>query len=315
MGWFDKNKGNANTLDFRTVGRMDRENFFYSIRQQGWVEVTGAFEFDKNWDVERIRKSARAYALKIGAEMLVEVKDPTYSSNPYNDLVFYVFKRGAQAPQQSSSGYGGNAWQAQQGQQQANQYPQGYPQGQWGQQQPGYPTTTNSYPANSQVQQTQAQQAGFSTPQQETAKKQKGRATELFLKSHYTTVPDAFVDCLSNISKMLCMEPCPLPFSDNKEFMGRSIVFARGAYDHMGVRKMDLVMVNPETDVYHIFGNEGHDPYARRVHYMRDELVVIKTEGLPRFDTLPDYTKLDDNQKAGIARALFSYLEHFLPKR
>jgi len=43
--------------------------------------------------------------------------------------------------------------------------------------------------------------------------------------------------------------------------------------------------------------------------------VVIKTEGLPRFDTLPDYTKLDDNQKAGIARALFSYLEHFLPKR
>ena len=72
--------------------------------------------------------------------------------------------------------------------------------------------------------------------------------------------------------------------------------------------------MNPETDVYNMLGNEGHDPNARRVHYMRDNLVIINTQGLPRFDMLPDFDRLEENQKADIAKSLYSFLEMYLPK-
>jgi hypothetical protein len=92
------------------------------------------------------------------------------------------------------------------------------------------------------------------------------------------------------------------------------VVLARGGYNHMGVRKMDIVIVNPETDVYNMYGDEGHDPSLRRVQYMRDHLAIIKTEGLPRFDTLPDYDKLEEIQKGDIAKSLYMFLEQYLPK-
>jgi len=47
---------------------------------------------------------------------------------------------------------------------------------------------------------------------------------------------------------------------------------------------------------------------------MRDDLVLIKTEGLPRFDLMPDYDKLEEAQKSDIAKALFAFLERYLPK-
>lgn len=305
MGWFGKGKERGQSLEFRTVNRMEREGYFHMLRQQGWVEATGAFEFDKNWSTDKIRKSAQAYAQKIGAEILVEISDPTFSSNPYNDLVFYAFKRGFQA-RQGAAGQVNQQWSGQTQQAQPpSQYPhQGHPQGQWGAQ-PEYPR--NSY----------GREVGENHRSQETqdSSRRKGRGTELFLKVHYDTFEDALIDCLSNISKILCMDPCPLPFTDDKMFIGRSITLGEGSYNHMGVRMMDLIIVNPETDVYHMYGNEGHDPHARRVNYMRDDLVIIKTEGLPRFNLLSDYEKLDETQKGDIAQALFSYLEYFLPKR
>jgi len=319
MGLFGKKKEPTTSLDFRAVNRMDRENFFQLLKQQGWIEVENAFEFDKNWDVERIRKSAKVYASRIGAEMLIEINDPSFSSNRYNDLVYYVFRRGG--PPQPGSAYQTQGSAAQQssyhrqsGQGGQMQYP-GYPQGNqpsgWQQQQAAYPQ--NAYDPRGQVA-APPQFPASSSPAAPTGKKHKKGAKELYLQSTYSTYREALMDCLSNISKMLCMEPCPLPFMDNKEFIGRSVFLAKAGYNYMGVRMMDLVIVNPETDVYHILGNEGHDPTARRVLYMRDDLVLIKTEGLPRFDLMPDYDNLEDAQKSDIAKALFAFLERYLPK-
>lgn len=327
MGLFGKKKEQSTSLDFRAVNRMDRGNFFQLLKQQGWIEVENAFEFDKNWDVERIRRSAKVYAARIGAEMLIEINDPSFSSNRYNDLVYYVFRRGAPSQQGSSfqspnppaqqSWYDQQSAQsAQAGQMQYTGHPQANQNNQWQQQQAAYPP--NAYDPRGQV----AAQPPFSespppkapAPKAPTGKKPKKGAKELYLQSTYSTYGDALMDCLSNISKMLCMDPCPLPFVDNKEFIGRSVFLAKAGYNFMGVRLMDLVIVNPETDVYHILGNEGHDPTARRFHYMRDDLVLIKTEGLPRFDLMPDYDKLEEAQKSDIAKALFAFLERYLPK-
>lgn len=313
MGLFSKEK--TPNLDFRAVNRMDRDNFFQMLTQQGWTEIENAFEFDKNWDVDRVRKAAKGYALKIGAEMLVEMDDPAFSSNPYNDLVYYVFKRGGQSQPASYDQQDDTKWQNQQQMQaQSYQYPT-YPrqnvQNQWAQQSV-HPQ--GSYDPRAQV---VAQPPVGRTPPREIAKssrRSKNKGIELHLKPTYSTYSEALVDCLSNISKMLCMNPCPLPFRDDREYIGQSVLLAKPGYNHMGVRMMDLVLVNPEKDVYNVLGNEGHDPNARRVHYMRDNLIIIKTQGLPRFDMLPDFDRLEENQKADIAKSVYSFLEMYLPK-
>ena len=92
MGLFGKKKKDDKKFEFRLVNRYEKDSFFQILAQQGWFELEPPFEFDKNWDTDRIRRAAKAYSLKLGAEMLVEVDDPSFSSNIYNDLVFYVFK-------------------------------------------------------------------------------------------------------------------------------------------------------------------------------------------------------------------------------
>ncbi len=92
MGLFGKKKKDDKKFEFRLVNRHEKDSFFQILAQQGWFELEPPFEFDKNWDTDRIRRAAKAYSLKLGAEMLVEVDDPSFSSNIYNDLVFYVFK-------------------------------------------------------------------------------------------------------------------------------------------------------------------------------------------------------------------------------
>jgi len=276
-----------------------------------------SFEFDKNWDVDRIRRAARAYSQKLGADLLVEIEDPAFSSNPYNDLVYYVFKKGAQpqaSPPANQRQQPNQSWyRQQQSVQTQNQQHPAYPQGtqakQWNGQ--NYPQTA-SYDPRSQM----AKSAGprIDPSAASTLSPANAKPTELYLRSTYPSYTEAFVDSMSNISKMLCMKPCPLPFVDNKEYIGKNVFLARGGYNHMGVRMMDIVLVNPETDVYNMYGDEGHDPSLRRVQYMRDHLAIIKTEGLPRFDTLPDYDKLEDVQKGDIAKSLYTFLEQYLPK-
>ena len=324
MGLFGKGKEKRVNLDFRAVNRMERENFFHLLKQQGWSELENSFEFDKNWEVERIRRAAKAYAQKLGAGLLVEIEDPAFSSNPYNDLVYYVFKKDPQpqaSPPANQRQQLSQSWYRQQqppSQQpvrtqnpQYPAYPQGTPANQWSAQ--NYPRNTG-YDPRSQMSGPQNTGPRIDPSAASSITPTNAKPTELYLRSTYPSYSEVFVDSMSNISKMLCMKPCPLPFVDNKEYIGKNVVLARGGYNHMGVRMMDIVIVNPETDVYNMYGDEGHDPSLRRVRYMRDHLAIIKTEGLPRFDTLPDYDKLEETQKGDIAKSLYTFLEKYLPK-
>lgn len=235
------------------------------------------YEFDKDWNMNKIRKAAKDYAIKQGADLLIEINDPNYSSNRHNDLVYYIFGKGNN-PQMNHPGA------------QQKTFPQSQYSGMPQQQKPQPPLP------------------------QRTMSTENNRGQALYLKSHYSNHEEVIVDCLSNLSKMLCMDPIPIQFMDNKEFIGISVVLGQSAYNHMGSRRMDVVLVNIEPSRYKILGNETHDPYARRVQYMRDELVVIKTDGIPRFDFLPDYSKLDADQKSNFATSLYSFMEMFLPK-
>jgi ribosomal protein L37AE/L43A len=74
------------------INRFDREDFFRSLREFGWEQIEGPFEFELKWSHERVRKSAREHAAEIDGDILIEIRDKDYSTNPYNDYVFYVWR-------------------------------------------------------------------------------------------------------------------------------------------------------------------------------------------------------------------------------
>ncbi len=74
------------------INRFDREEFFRSLREFGWEQTEGPFEFELKWKHDRIRKSAREHAAEIEGDILIEIRDKDYSTNQYNDYVFYIWK-------------------------------------------------------------------------------------------------------------------------------------------------------------------------------------------------------------------------------
>lgn len=94
------------------INRFDRDEFFKSLREYGWEQMEDPFEFERNWTHDRIRKSAREYAAEIYADLLIEIRDKDYSTNEFNDFVYYVWRstpsvRGIPPPPsyQQTSGY------------------------------------------------------------------------------------------------------------------------------------------------------------------------------------------------------------------
>lgn len=83
-----------NDVKLCIINKYDRDIFFNSLRNFGWEEVEEAFEFERNWSEKKIRKSAREHSAEISADLLVEIRDKDYSTNPHNDYVFYTWRSG-----------------------------------------------------------------------------------------------------------------------------------------------------------------------------------------------------------------------------
>lgn len=95
FGLFGK-KGGLKPSDIKLciINKFDRQEFFLNLRNYGWEEVEEPFEFERNWNEKTIRKAAREHASEISADLLVEVRDNEYSTNPYNDYVYYTWRSG-----------------------------------------------------------------------------------------------------------------------------------------------------------------------------------------------------------------------------
>ncbi len=87
------NKGlKASDVKLCIINKYDREMFFQNLTNYGWEEVEDAFEFERSWSEKKIRKAAREHAADVNANLLVEVRDNDYSTNPFNDYVYYVYR-------------------------------------------------------------------------------------------------------------------------------------------------------------------------------------------------------------------------------
>lgn len=267
MGFFGRKKKGI-PLQFQSVSRTDADGYFNLLSRQGWTQIGTPFEFNKKWNIKKIRNAARDYATKQSSTLLVEVNDPMHSTSTDNNLIYHIFSKLDQVNNPPASPL-------------------------------LQPHSPNNLASQSH------------TPPNPTSCV--GEA--LFLKSHYSNFEDALVDSLSNLAKMLCIVPTPFQFLDSGEFIGKFAIISRGAYAHVGGRSMDIILVNSENNRYQVFGNEAHDASSRRVQYRRDDIALLKTDGIPRFDLLPDYGMLDVTQKGAVATNLYSFLERYLPKK
>jgi ribosomal protein S27AE len=89
-------KGGLRPSDIKLciINKFDREEFFQNLRNFGWEEVEEAFEFERNWPEKTLRKAAREHAVEVLADLLVEIRDNDYSTNPFNDYVYYTWRSG-----------------------------------------------------------------------------------------------------------------------------------------------------------------------------------------------------------------------------
>lgn len=128
------------------------------------------------------------------------------------------------------------------------------------------------------------------------------------LFNQYSTSEDAINDLVSKLAELLARDDCPLTFRDTGEFMYPKATIRRGAYDHMGTRTMDLILVKDGVHDFKIIGNEAHGESGGSISPMRDELFSIKTLGHASSLPMEDYKMLEADQKYHIAKALFLFV-------
>jgi hypothetical protein len=83
----------ASEIDFRIMRKEERGTFFEFLKKLGWVECDQPFEIDRNWNHNKIRRAAKDSAAQMDADLLVETDDDKFSSNPFNNYVYYVWRR------------------------------------------------------------------------------------------------------------------------------------------------------------------------------------------------------------------------------
>jgi hypothetical protein len=94
LGLFGKKGLKTSEITLCIISKYDRDEFFQSLKNYGWEEVEDAFEFERKWDEKHLRKAAKEHAAEILADLVVEVKDNDYSTNPFNDYVYYTWRSG-----------------------------------------------------------------------------------------------------------------------------------------------------------------------------------------------------------------------------
>jgi hypothetical protein len=276
----------AKDIPLQMVSKYEREAYFKNLQAQGWEQIEMPFEFERKGTAEKIRMCAREHAAKIGADLLVEVEDERYSTNPYNNFVYYAWKQ------------------------------KGVVQGAISVTPP--PPRPSIPPARAPVLTPGPPKPVLHTPmqhplQQAVSPEVQMQAPTLSLRRSYTTHEDALNDCLEKLAILLAREDKPIRFVDTRELLHPKVTIRKRAYKHIGERSMDLILTQESVNEYSLIGNEAHSVEGGKTAILRDNLISIKTLGVPSYAPLEDFQKLEREQKAAIAKSLFMFLERYIP--
>jgi hypothetical protein len=305
-------KSKSKKIMFQLVNKFDRETFFQSLSSQGWEQIGNPFEFDRKGNAEKIRALAMEYAQRIDADMLIEVEDEQFSTNPYNNQVFYAWKMSDTLKAQSTIQQPQPQPQTQDLYQVSPaQLAQYYSPAYQPATQPRDKQVTYSYTTDTETTQQPIYSQMYPAPQAAEVRAE----AELALRSQYYNYEEALDDCVEKLAMLLMKEDKPFKFIDTKELLHPKVTIKRHAYFHVGTRPMDLVLVQVGVNEYTLLGNEAHRGTAAMgsTSMRRDELISIKTLGRASFMPLPDFKELSAEQKSAIANALFMFLSRYLP--
>jgi hypothetical protein len=135
---------------------------------------------------------------------------------------------------------------------------------------------------------------------------------QIKLKPSYNTLDEMVIDCLDALGKILILEGNPIEFVDTGEFLYPFIRMKSTAYEHIGFRKMDVILMKEATHDFKVMGTEQHSQSQANVNPHKDELFSIKVLGGINFLVLEEFKALEPQQKQAIANAFYQFLTQYV---
>jgi hypothetical protein len=308
-------RGGTASVKLKTAARNEINQYAQTLSGQGYQLLGTPIEYRQRMSNEQLRESAKGYAYQNGCQLVVEVNDPNPMANPFNPYKYYLFQyQGGGPPPDpaeppSISGGGG----PQQGGQTFAKFNCPYCKqpfttyvnpgknvitcpGCKGQSQVDVPTPNTGQQIDRDAQQNQAQT----------------QLSKIKLHSSYNTHNEMVLDCLEVLGKILMIENNPLPFEDTGEFLYPFIRMKAAAYEHIGFRKMDMILLQEATHDYKIIGSEQHSQSQANVNPHKDDLFAVKVLGGVNFLVLEEFKGLEEEQKTHIINHFYQFLAQYV---
>ncbi|MGA1848577.1 MAG: hypothetical protein ACMUHB_04475 [Thermoplasmatota archaeon] len=308
-------RGGAASVKLKTATKSEIDQYTQILSGQGYALVGTPIEYRQPMSQQQLRESAKGYAHQNGCSLVVEVNDPNPVANPYNPYKFYLYKHpsGSQAPEPSEPpSKGGVAASAQKKQQTFAQFTCPYCKNVF---------TSYVNPGRNVLTCTRCRgQSMVDVPQpgagQQAAPGGGGdvssRLAQIKLRSSYNTLDEMVIDCLDCLGKIMIIEGNPIEFVDTGEFLYPFIRMQSAAYQHIGFRNMDVILMKEATHDFKVLGSEQHSQSQANVNPHKDELFAIKVLGGVNFLVLEEFKALEVEQKQAIANAFYSFLTNYI---
>ena len=307
-------RGGTSSVKLVAATKQEINQYAQTLSGQGYQLVGTPIEYRQMMTSEQLRDSAKAYAHQNGCHLIVEVNDPNPMANPYNPYKFYLFQftGGGPAPDPAlPPSKGGDACNPEGGQTFAQftcpycrKTFQCYVK-------PGMNVLTCPHCRGQSQVNTPASNTGQSVDTAGGSNVQ-GQMGKIKLRSSYNTHEEMAVDCMEVLGKILMIEGNPLPFEDTGEFLYPFIRMQSAAYQHVGFRNMDMILLKEATHDFKIMGTEQHSQSQANVNPHRDDLFAIKILGGINFLILEEFKELEETQKQQILNGFYQYLTQWV---
>lgn len=132
------------------------------------------------------------------------------------------------------------------------------------------------------------------------------------LRGRYNTMDEMALDTLEVLGKIVMLEGDLLPFDDTGEFLYPFVRMKSAGYQHIGFRKMDVILLKEATHDYKIMGSEQHSQSQANVNPHKDELFSVKVLGGINFMILEEFKALEPDQKKEIINCVYQYLAQYV---
>jgi hypothetical protein len=308
---FFKRSG-ASGVKLTTANKTEINQYAQMLADQGFSLVGTPIEYRQPMSQQQLRDSVKGYAAQNNCYLIVEVNDPNPVANPYNPYKYYLFhhQAGQHAPEPCEPpSKGGNApgAQAQQTYAQFNC--------------PYCRTAFQSYvkPGSNVLTCPSCRgQSMVDVPAADASQQTGGggnvqnQMAQIKLRPSYNTLDEMVIDCLDVLGKILILEGNPIQFVDTGEFLYPFIKMKASAYEHIGFRKMDVILMKEATHDFKIIGTEQHSQSQANVNPHKDEHFSIKVLGGINFLVLEEFKALEPQQKQAIANAFYQFLTQYV---